>query len=140
MKKILLILILALVVSTLSLLSGCRSKEEAEDGVFVPASEEYFVLDEGEKNDSGNENKKSGDSNTNARKASDKDKKNTQGTDNPSESTASSSETKKPSQTANSGSGDVSGGAENETPFVPAKGSGSGSGKSIGEATGGGID
>lgn len=130
MKKLLLILTFAVIVSTLSMLSGCRSKEEAEDGIFVPASEEYFVLDEGEKNDSGNENKKSGNSNTNARKASDKEKKNTQESKDPSGSTAVPAETKKPSQTANSVNGDIYGGAEDETPFVPAAGSGTGNEKS----------
>ena len=61
MRKFLMVLTLAVIVSTLSMLSGCRSKKEAEEGIFVPASEEYFVLDEGEKDDSGNENKKTGD-------------------------------------------------------------------------------
>ena len=140
MKKILLILTLALIVSALSLLSGCRSKEEAEDGIFVPASEEYFVLDEGEKDDSGNENKKTGDSNTNARKASEKDKKNTEKSAEQTGTTSSPSETKKPSQTANSGSGDVYGGAEDETPFVPATGAGTGSGTSTGGTANVNID
>lgn len=130
MKKILVILTLALIVSTLSVLSGCRSKEDAEDGIFVPASEEYFVLDEGEKDDSGNENKKAGDSNTNARKASDKEKKNTEKSAEQPGTSSTPSETKKPSQTSNSVNGDIYGGAEDETPFVPAAGSGTGNGKS----------
>lgn len=139
-KKILLILTLTLIVSTLSMLSGCRSKEEVEDGIFVPASEEYFVLDEGEKDDSGNATKKTGGSNTNARKASSKDEESVQDSDKQSGTTSTPGETKKPSQTSNSGNGNIFGGAEDETPFVPADGAGTGSGKSAGSATDGGIE
>ena len=118
-KKIILILTLAMTVSTLSLLSGCRSKGEAEEGIFVPASEEYIILDEGQKNDSGNSGKKPGESNTNAKKASDKDKKDASSSEEQSgtKKDEPASSTKPSSGSSSSGSPAV---GEDETPFVPA--------------------
>lgn len=120
-KKILWALALVMVLSCLSLVAGCgKSRSDEDEGIFVPASEEYTILDEGEKDNSAT-GKKSGKSNTNAKKASDTDKK---------QSTQKQDETAVTATPAPSASGAPSGnsgnssGAEDESPFVPASGNG----------------
>lgn len=136
-KNILIILVLTLLVSGLSLLAGCGSKEDEDEGIFVPASEEYTILDEGKKDSSSNSSdKKDGSSNTNAKTGSDSKTEDSSS----SESGKDVSTTAKPSTSEASGSVSDSG-VEDETPFVPATGPGTSGSSSQGSgAVSAGID
>ena len=130
-KSALIVLTIAMLAGTLSMLSGCRSKSE-DEGIFVPASEEYMILDEGENSNPSADGKKDSSSNTNAKKASDsKDSKS--GTASDAQQSSAPKATSSPAGSGKGSNGGSSSGSENEMPFVPAEGSGSDSAKSAAE-------
>lgn len=104
-----------MILISLCVFSGCGAKEE---GLFIPASEEeYMILDEGKTEDTSGAGKKAGSSNTNAKKSSGKDSKD----DDSSKKQDSSQNTAVPVPTANSQPSVSLDPSKDETPFVPAE-------------------
>ena len=115
-KTIVSISIIIIIMASLCIFSGCRSKEE--EGVFIPASEEeYMILDEGKTEEPSGAGKASGSSNTNAKKSSGKEQKSADD----SKTNDSSKTTASPAPTADSQPSVSLDPSKDETPFVPAE-------------------